>query len=119
MVDAWPSDLPQYLQASGAQQGLGDGLLEYQPDTGPAISRRRSTAVAEPLSGNVICTQAQLEAFKVFFKTTIMRGALPFAFPDPVSRDPVLVKFTKQSPPAWVSLGGDNFQLSLSLVILP
>ena len=44
MVDAWPETLPQCLNV-GYAEGIGDNLIETQPDVGPPISRRRASAV--------------------------------------------------------------------------
>jgi hypothetical protein len=119
MTSAWDVTLPQRLLINGASQGIGDGLLEVQPDTGPSITRLRSTAVMAPLSGNMIVSSAQLATFKAFFITTLLRGSLPFTFPDPVTGATLLVKFTKAAPPSWSPLGADNFQLNLALMVLP
>lgn len=119
MVDAWPAGLPQYLQQSGASLGAGDGLLESQPDIGPPITRRRTTAVVRPLRGSVLCTDAQITTFETFFYTTIMNGSLPFSFPDPRTGTTLLVKFTKGSPPSYSPQGGNNYLLSLDLLVLP
>lgn len=119
MADAWPNTLPQQLLLSGASMGEGDGLVEYGPDLGPSITRRGTSAVMRPLSGSMILSSAQVATWRTFFLTTILQGSLPFTFPDPLGGANLLVKHVKQSPPAIVPLGGDNFQLSLSLVILP
>lgn len=119
MVDAWPNTLPQALQLSGASLGMGDGLVEYQPQQGPSISRRGTTTVMRPLVGQMILSNAQVTAFETFFYTTLANGALPFNFPDPRTGATVLVKFTKQTPPSYAGLGGDNFLLSLSLMVMP
>jgi hypothetical protein len=119
MVDAWPSDLPQALQAGGFSEGAGDGLLEYKPDTGPSITRRRSTAAMRPFNGSIICDDVQLASFRAFYGTTIMGGALPFEFPDQVQSGTLLVKFTKGSPPTWTNLGGPYYQVNLALMVLP
>jgi hypothetical protein len=119
MASAWPSTLPQSLLLNGASKGVGDGLIEYQPDTGPSTTRRRSSAVMRPLSGAMILTDSQIATFETFFYTTILFGALPFTFPDPISGAPLLVKFTKAALPSYVPLGANNYQLSLSLLVLP
>ena len=119
MVDAWPAGMPQYILQSGASLGFGDGLLETQPDVGPPISRRRSTAVTRPLRGSVMCTNAQITTFETFFYTTILNGSLPFSFPDPRTGATILVKFIKGSPPSYSPQGGNNFLLNLDLVVLP
>jgi len=119
MPNAWPATLPQYLLLDGASLGIGDGLAEYQPDTGPPISRRRTAAVVRPLTGSMILSDAQVSIFEAFFVDTLMNGALPFTFPDPRTRATVLVKFTKRQLPAMAPRGGDNYQISLNLLVLP
>ena len=121
MVDVWPSGLPQQLQADAFGEGVADNLLESQPDIGPPISRRRSTAAVRTMSGSMICTAAQITTFKTFFNTTLLGGSLPFSFPDQMQSATLLVKFTKGSLPSWRqhSIGGDNYVLSISLQILP
>jgi len=119
MVDAWPGTLPQRLLLNGASLGVGDGLTEYQPDVGPPITRRRTAAIARPLSGSMMLSDAQVTVFETFFYTTILSGALSFSFPDPRTGATLLVKFSKQSLPAYVPQGGDNYLLSLNLMILP
>lgn len=120
MSNAWPTGLPQRLQVDQATQGVGDGLVEYAPDTGPSLTRLGTSAAMAPLSGSVICTGAQIAIFRDFFKTTILAGSLPFTFPDPVTGSALLVKFTKSGGmPTWAPLGGDNWQLNLALFVLP
>lgn len=119
MASAWPSTLPQALLLAGASKGAGDGLLEYQPDTGPSITRRRSTAVMRPLVGSMMLTDTQIATFETFFYTTILNGALPFTFPDPISGATLLVKFTKATPWSYTPQGGNNYQLALTLMVLP
>jgi hypothetical protein len=119
MVDAWPAGLPQRLLVANASKGAGDALLEYQPDTGPSITRRRSSATMRPLIGSVILSSAQIAIWETFFYTTILSGSLPFDFPDPITGATLLVKHIKQTPPIWSPLGGDNYQLDMSLMVLP
>lgn len=119
MPSAWPSTLPQRLLVDGASLGIGDGLLEYQPDTGPSITRRRSSAAPRPLSGSMILSNAQMTTFETFFYTTIIGGSLAFTFPDPRTGATLLVKFTKQGLPAYVPLGGDNYRLSFNVMVMP
>lgn len=119
MVDAWPNTLPQRLLISGASLGEGDGLVEYAPDLGPSLTRRGTTAVMRPLTGNMILTGSQVATWRQFFRTTIVQGSLPFTFPDPLGGSDLLVKHVKGAPPAVAPLGNDNWQLSLSLMVMP
>lgn len=119
MVDAWPAGLPQRSLIQGYQEGVGDGLLEYQPDAGPTISRRRTTAVVRPLTVSFELTSAQLAILRTFYDTTLMGGSLPFTFPGPTEAATYLVKFQKDGIPKWTALGGDYFSVSISVSVLP
>ncbi|KGT75791.1 hypothetical protein MA20_31840 [Bradyrhizobium japonicum] len=119
MVDAWPVSLPQKFLVDGFSEQLGDGVLEYAPDAGPTLTRRRSTAAPRPLSGNMEMTSAQLAALKTFYEVTIINGSLPFTLPDPLGGADLLVKFQKGGQPKWSALGGDYFTVVLVLWILP
>lgn len=119
MVDAWPSNLPQAFQINGFTESEGDGLIEYAPDIGPSIVRLGTSAVMRPMVGNMMVSDVQLSSFRTFFETTILRGSLPFSFPDQTRAGTLLVKFTKQNPPGWVCLGGPTYQLNLALMVMP
>lgn len=119
MPDVWPVSLPQELMRAGNSGGLGDGLIETQPDSGPPTSRPRFSAIAEPLAGAMNMTTAQLAALKTFYKTTLAQGALPFTFPDPLGGDDILVKFPKGSQPTWQEVAPDTYRVAISLLILP
>jgi hypothetical protein len=71
------------------------------------------------MSGVMKCTAAQIAAFRAFFDTTILSGALPFEFPDQMQVGTLLVKFTKQNPPAWPASGWDTYDLRMTLLVLP
>jgi hypothetical protein len=118
MADAWPAELPQCFIV-GYSDGEGDGLIETQPDIGPPISRRRSTAVTRPLAGSMKMTRAQIAILKTFFETTILGGSLPFTFNDPTAGGTILVKFLKGSQPSWQQIAAGVYRVNISLVVLP
>lgn len=115
----WPELLPQKLLREGNSEGLGDGLIETQPDQGPPISRPRSTAVTRPLAGAINCSGAQLDALIAFYNVELAMGALPFTFPAPRGGGSLLVKFLKGSQPTWSETGPDVYRVPISLLILP
>lgn len=120
MADPWPLTLPQCF-IRGYSEGLADALAEVQPDTGPPISRARSSAMPRPLSGQMRMTRAQIAALKTFYEVTLDRGALPFEFPDPtaVGGGTLLVKFAKGDQPSWQETAGGVYRVSISLTVLP
>ncbi|MBE1208104.1 hypothetical protein [Aminobacter carboxidus] len=118
MVDVWPATLPQYLLADGYSEAQGDGRLRTQPDVGPPKVRLRSSAMPGPLQGRMMMSGAQRAILDNFVKTTLIKGTLPFTFPDPLTRDPILVRFAANLP-VWTSPGGDTFVASLDLEVMP
>jgi hypothetical protein len=120
VVDAWPGTLPQELQVNGFSESIADGLIETQPDIGPPMTRRRTSAAVRPISGQMIVTKAQLATLRTFVNTTLAGGSLPFTFPAITEAGTWLVKFPKGGLPKWTALSGaDLYTLQLSLLILP
>lgn len=119
MVDVWPVGLPQNVLVNGYSEAVGDGLLEYQPETGPSISRRRSTANPRPIAMSFELTSAQIATLRTFYETTLIGGSLPFSFPGITEAVTYLVKFQKSGIPKWTSLGGDYYSVSMSVWVLP
>lgn len=118
MADPWPVTLPRNFIA-GYTDGFPDTTISTDPDIGPPITRRRSTAGVRPLSGSMRMTRAQLATLKTFFEVTIEGGALPFTFPDPSFGGDVLVKFDKGRMPSWVQVTAEIFRVNISLLVLP
>lgn len=119
MAESWPATLPQCL-VLGYGEGLADNLLEYKPDIGPPISRRRSSAATRPLSGQMRMTRAQIAILRSFYEGTLDQGALPFEFPDPTAiGETLLVKFMKGSAPSWQQTAAGVYRVSLQVAVLP
>jgi len=118
MVDAWPTDLPQCFVV-GYSDAEGDGLVEYQPDTGPPIRRLRTSAVPRPLAGTMRMTKAQIAVLDVFYRETILRGSLPFNFPDPTFGGVVLCMFLKGSQPSRQQTSPGVYRVNISLLVMP
>jgi hypothetical protein len=119
VVDVWPGTLPQTFQVNGYTETVADGLIETNPDTGPPMSRRRSSAMPRPISGQMIVTRTQIDTLKTFVNTTLLGGSLPFSFPATTEVGTWLVKFPKGNMPKWAAIGGDYYTLQISLLILP
>lgn len=119
MPSDWPAELPQSFQVDGFQEGVGDAILEFQPDKGPTMSRRRFTAVAKPLTCSTKLTFPQLNAFISFFETTLGEGTLPFNLPAQRGLGIWLVKFKKDALPVWGKAGPNIWEVSFGLWKLP
>src|SRR6185369_15482478 len=115
MVDAWPAGLPQCFLRPGPQTSVGDGRIRSTPDTGPAIVRRRSSAIPKSLRGQMKLNPAELDTLLVFGETTLSGWSLPFTFPH-TSGD--LMRFG-ESLPSYSRVAANTFMVELSFEILP
>lgn len=118
MPDTWPGTLPQKMLVDGYGDGMGDGRLVSRMDAGPPQVRRRSSAMPRPLTGRMNMTAAQIATLKTFVTTTLIGGTLSFNFPDPVGGATIEVMFAGGLP-QWANLGGDNYSVSLDLMVMP
>lgn len=116
MAETWPAGLPQAFLTGTWREGFADNLQRSQPDVGPAIVSRRTTANVRPLSGEMAMTGAQVSALATFFDTTTLGGATPVTFPDPRGGSDLLVRFT--GPPE-LSEYGSRYRVTLSFEVLP
>lgn len=117
-MTVWPATLPQALLRSGFGHALAADAIEFEPEIGPPMTRRRSTAAPEPISGAVQVDQAQFEVFRSFWRDTLRSGTLPFTWRHPISGEVVTMQFTG-GPPQTSPVSGGLFRVSLSLLILP
>jgi hypothetical protein len=119
VVDAWPATLPQSSLVNGYGEGVGDSLLENQPDAGPPMTRRRSSATPRALSLSFVMDSDQIATLREFFDDTLLGGSLPFNFPGQVEDETYLVKFQKSGIPKWTALGGDDYIVNMMVWVLP
>lgn len=118
MAELWPASFPQKFLVGSYQQGFGDGRLRSQNDVGPATMRRRSSATPDPLSGQMAFSTVQLDALKVFVKTTTAGGTLVIDFPRQDGAGRILVRFADRLP-TWTWLAPDKWLVDFKFEILP
>lgn len=117
----WPESLPQCLSIGTTRKAQG-GKLRSQPDTGPAKTRQRFTAVAVDYSGDMLLYGDQLQTFLAFHDDELGMGALQFDWTDPVTDAPAQVRIKEYE--ASVVAGGTApyqrvWRLSLEIEVLP
>jgi len=118
MVDAWPATLPQKVLADGFSQTLGDGRIRVQPDAGPALVRRRSTAMPVAMPCSIDVDDDQWDDLLEFGETTLLSWSLPFTFPDPGGGSDLLVRFADNLPSRTERVPG-VWRVSFALEVLP
>lgn len=117
-VPTWPTALPQRYRVEGNAESIADGRLKSQTDAGPGKLRPRTSARPDPLTVTLRMTAAQLDILAAFVRDDLGRGTLPFLVPAARGAATWLVRFA-DSLPAWVNVGGDRYNVTLSLEILP
>lgn len=115
-VPSWPAGIPSCLIGLAAPV-WADGRLRSQTDTGPSKMRRRSSAMAGPMTGSLVMTYYQMQLLQDFVRTTTAGGSLPFSYPSPIGGPDMLVRFG-ESLPAWQRYG-HKVSVEIQLEILP
>lgn len=115
-VPAWPVTLPQELLQRGYSQSAADLLIKSGTDAGPGKVRRRATAGVEPVTGNLVLTEAEVVILWTFFYNDLMAGALRFSWLEPTILTYKEFRFT--SPPKR-SMDGGLYDVTIELEMLP
>lgn len=110
----WPVGLPQYFQQQGYSEGNPDNLIVNQMDRGPSKRRQRSSAGYQPITGQMILTEAERQAFRDFYKNDIHYGATPFNMPLP-GGDTADAFLNSQT---IVPISGTSWRLTMALQVL-
>jgi hypothetical protein len=109
---AWPAILPQgFLRGFSVQPK--DSVLRTQMDVGPNKLRRRVTYSGLDISGEIICSQSQVEALEIFYLETTRSGTQWFTMRTPHHDRDYEARFLE--PPETVWRGGNVFQISIKL----
>jgi hypothetical protein len=117
-VPYWPFVDPLYLSVSSTSAVM-DQAATFQPDVGPAITRRRITARVDIWSGSVIMRDyAQLAQFENWFDNDLAAGTKPFIWR---RSDLDAVAFFKFAPASYSKafLGNELCRLSFDMMVLP
>lgn len=69
MADLWPATLPQVFDEAGWSRDPIDNVEAFEPDTGPDIARRRSTAAPSVVTGSMLLTADQYADLDDFYNT--------------------------------------------------
>lgn len=121
-VPFWPVSLRQLPQRGGWSGGPQDTRVTFEPEYGPPITRRRTTAEPKLYQASFgQMTGAQRATFEAFYQTDLAGGVLSFCWRDPVADDVALWRIIgsgKQSY-SFVATGADRHDLSMQMMRLP
>jgi hypothetical protein len=109
---AWPAILPQgFLRGFSVKPQ--DSVLRTQMDVGPDKLRRRVTYSGLDVTGEIICSQAQVEALELFYLETTRSGTTYFTMATPHTDRTYEARFSE--PPEVVWRGGNVYQCAIKL----
>jgi hypothetical protein len=114
MINTWPTTLPQKFRRDGFAQGTATDTIRSEMDRGVAKVRRRTSAAARPMSGDMVLTEAQLVTLEAFREANV---AVPIYFPNPRPSGNLLVRF--DGPIEWSAFGGVYWLVKLKFEIMP
>lgn len=86
---SWPVTLPVFPDRGRGSGGPADGRIAFEPERGPPLLRRATTAEVLRFQLEMPAFDAaQMAVFAAFFDEDLAGGSLAFAFRHPVSRAP-------------------------------
>lgn len=96
----WPAELPQSPLIEGYEPDVGDPFIRSSNEQGPKITRKRYTAVPDPVNWPIMVTHAQYAILLEFFKDF---GHAPFTLTDPLTGVAASYRFTDKPKPQIAS----------------
>ena len=115
-MTTWPATLPPPLIGT-MNETPPDNTIRSNVDKGPAMLRRRTTANVRPLSFGMVLTNDQVAILDDFYNDDTYSGSERFDFTHPRTLAAVEARFT--APPSYSNIDGDNWNVSVSLEVLP
>lgn len=113
----WPGTLPQKPTIGGWTWAPQNNKVSFRPDIGPAVERRRGTAVSHDYNaGFPHLSSAQVAIFETFYQDTLKAGTLHYLWNDPVNATSYKWKIESYQ---INSVGGDWFGLTMKMHRLP
>lgn len=115
---AWPDTLPQSFDGTGSYQETPEPTtLRTTMDSGVVKLRRRTTRAEVRVSGTMLITGDQSMIFIGWFQDTIKGGSLAFTAQLTLEATTKVFQFIED--PTINHVGGNMFQLSMKLLVLP
>lgn len=94
-IATWPLSLPEYPLVQGMREQPQSATVRSDPDYGPALQRRRFSAITRKMEVSFSLDGTQYATFKDFFHNTLLDGADKFEFTDPFDDATYEFRFTE------------------------
>lgn len=115
----WPNSLPAAPLNGTMQTAPKSTVYAFEPEAGPPITRRNSTADVDRITMQFILTSAQRATFLTFYKDTCIQGSLSFYWDDPATKQQAEWVFDPSGPYTIQSRVSGVHDVSVSLIRLP
>lgn len=119
---SWPASLPQLPARRQWTGGPQDSRVQFQPEYGPPITRRRTTADVRIYDGAwTQLSTAQRATFEAFYDEDLAGGTQPFVMLDPVTAEVARWRVVGDGslPYSFVAKGAGWHDLSMRMMRLP
>ena len=82
-ISSWPVTLPQYPDREGFEERPKPQVIAFATESGRGKRRPRSATPMDTITAAFTVDVSLLPVFRTFFETELIKGTLPFAWPDP------------------------------------
>lgn len=115
-MPTWPAELPPPA-INTLNEAPPDNTISSNPDKGPPMTRRRTTANVRPISFAMYLTPAQTQILDDFYDTDTYSGSISFDYTHPRTGAAVKAKFAEK--PSYAEREGILYNAAVSLNIQP
>jgi hypothetical protein len=77
-ASGWPPDVNLWALYGTNSEAPDANVIEFVPEVGPPITRRRMSVSSDTVSFTTWMTAAEYASFLFFYRTTLKDGTLPF-----------------------------------------
>lgn len=107
---SWPTGVNQTI-INETTGGISEGIIKDSMRSGKAKRRMTSSSIPDTFNVAMLMTKAEWDIFEAWFKTSLRRGALSFAFPN-ITGTGTAEYYT--SAPSWSNVGGSILKISMT-----
>jgi len=118
MIARWPASLPDFVLVEGFSETPRMPKVAFQPDTGPAIERRKGTMRLHEIPVQTIMTDEQVETLEHFIETELAGATQPFLTKHPRTEEAVKVKIEGDRPYQLTSYTPETWKVAMTLLVI-
>jgi hypothetical protein len=118
MAEIWPSTLPECPLPHESAEALGNNVLEFAPEVGPAYRRQRYSTAWDSVTLTYKMTHAETQLFRAFYRVSLGHGSINVILPfDPFTRESH--EYQIKSQPSFQRISSDAYRVSFDALRKP